>query len=88
MKSARVAATSLWIDGKQAQLGLAARARQAWRGVFGGPSPPLLLVVTADADLLVLDAIGRRRAASRVAGFLQAQRALSEMIGKLAGVTE
>jgi exosortase/archaeosortase family protein len=86
--SAQVAATSLWIDGKPAQPGLTVRARQAWRSIVGGTSPPLLLVVTAGTDPLVPDAIGRRRAASRIATFLQAQTALGAMIGALAGVTD
>jgi len=87
-KPVQVAAMSLWIDGVPAQLGMAARARQAWRSVTGGASSPLLLVVTADADLLLPDAAARRQAAARVVGFLQTQPAVGELIAKFARVTE
>jgi len=87
-KPEQVAAMSLWIDGRPAQLGMAARARQAWRSVTGGTSPPLLLVVTADADLLPPDAAARRQAASRIARFLEAQPAMGDLIAKFASVTE
>jgi exosortase A len=87
-KPAQVAAMSLWIDGRPAQLGMAARARQAWRSVAGGTSSPLLLVVTADSDLLLPEPAARRQAASRVAGFLQAQPAVGDLIARLAHVTE
>ena len=87
-KSRHVAATSLWIDGQPAQVGLAARARQAWRSVFGAPYRPVLMVVTADSDILSNDVLGRRQAAARIASFLCAQPALTELIARLSGVTD
>ena len=87
MKSARVVATGLWIDGQPAQLSFSTRARQAWRSVFGAQFQPVLMVVTADADVLAPDTVGRRQAASRVVGFLQSQSAWAELIARLAGVT-
>ena len=64
-KSGRAVATSLWLDGRPTQLGLGARARQAWRSVFGARSQPVLMVVTADADYPVRDAV--RPSSDRVA---------------------
>jgi exosortase A len=87
MKSTRVVATSLWIDGQPAQLGLNARALQAWRSVFGASFQPVLMVVNADADFDARDPSGRRQAASRIVGFLRAQPALAALIARLAGVT-
>ena len=87
-KSGRAVATSLWLDGRPTQLGLGARARQAWRSVFGARSQPVLMVVTADADYPVRDAVGRRQTASRIAGFIRTQPALGDLPGRLAGVTD
>ena len=87
-KSGRAVATSLWLDGRPTQLGLGARARQAWRSVFGARSQPVLMVVTADADYPVRDAVGRRQTASRIAGFIRTQPALGDLAGRLAGVTD
>jgi hypothetical protein len=87
-KSGRAVATSLWLDGRPTQLGLGARARQAWRSVFGARFQPVLIVVTADTDDPVRDAAGRRQAASRIAGFVQAQPTLADLAGRLAGVTD
>jgi exosortase A len=87
-KSRHVAATSLWIDGQPAQVGLAARARQAWRSVFGAPYRPVLMVITADSDILSNDVVGRRQAAARIASFLRAQPALPELVSRLSGVTD
>ena len=57
-KPARAVATSLWIDGQPARLGLGARALQAWRSVFGARFQPVLMVVNADAGLPVHDPVG------------------------------
>jgi exosortase A len=77
-KTGRAAATSLWVDGKPAQLGLAGRARQAWRSLFGGKSHPVLVVVTTEEN----------RTAPRIEAFLRAQPGLPDAIGQLAGVTD
>ena len=53
VKSPRIVATSLWIDGQPAQFGLRARARQAWRSLFGAQFQPVLMVVTSDAEFQV-----------------------------------
>jgi exosortase A len=86
MTEARVVASSLWIDGQSTQLGLAARARQAWRSVFGARFQPVLMVVNADADFQAHDAVARGQAASRIADFLRAQPALTGLIAQLSGV--
>jgi exosortase A len=82
-KSEQVAATSLWIDGEPAQLGLGTRARQAWRSVTGAQYSPVLLVVTASGP----DMIARQQAATRITGFLQSQPMLTDLIRRLSGVT-
>jgi exosortase/archaeosortase family protein len=87
VKSPHIVATSMWIDGQPAQLDLRARARQAWRSLFGAQFQPVLMVVTSDAAFQVHDATGRHQAASRIVGFLQAQPKLAELIARLAGVT-
>ena len=79
-KTGRAAATSLWIDAKPAQFGLGGRVRLALRSVFGGPSQPVLLAVTADQPDL-----GN---AARVIDFLRAQPGLTELVNRLAGVTD
>lgn len=81
----RVAATSLWIDGKPAQLGLVARARQAWHSIAGSPYSPVLAVVTPadapdDAGLPV-----PQDAARAIAQFLQSQPDLDAFLSKLSG---
>jgi hypothetical protein len=83
-----VAATSLWIDGKPAELGLAVRARQAWHSIAGSPYSPVLVVVTAadDADNVSLPA--HRDAAWAIAQFLQSQPDLGALIARLSGPTQ
>ncbi|HTI80367.1 MAG TPA: exosortase A, partial [Acetobacteraceae bacterium] len=81
----RVAATSLWIDGKPAELGLVARARQAWHSIAGSAYSPVLVVVTPahnpdDASLLA-----RQRAAHAIAQFLESQPDLDTLIARLSG---
>jgi hypothetical protein len=88
LKSRRVAASSLWIDGQPAQLGLGARARQAWRSVFGARLQPVLVVVTADTNAAVPASVGHQPPAARIVAFLQAQPALTDLIHRLAGVTD
>lgn len=88
MKSGRVVATSLWIDGQPAQLGLSTRARQAWRSVFGGRLRPVLMVVTADLVIPPRDMVASREAASLIVAFLQAQPALSDQVNRLASLTD
>jgi exosortase A len=80
-KTGRAAATSLWIDGEPAQLGLSGRMRQAWRSIVGGRFHPVLVVVTSDA-------IGHQDAAPRIVGFLREQPGLTDLIDRLAGVTD
>jgi hypothetical protein len=46
------------------------------------------MVVTANADHLVRDAVGRRQTASRIAGFIRTQPGLGDLAGRLAGVTD
>jgi hypothetical protein len=84
-KSAAVVATSLWIDGQPARLGMTTRARQAWRSVFGAQLRPVLMVVTTDRDLLGTDATAREHAASRIVGFLRAQAGMTRLVAQLAG---
>ncbi|MEJ0015014.1 MAG: exosortase A [Acetobacteraceae bacterium] len=82
-----VAATSLWMDGRPAHIGLTARAKQAWRSIFGGGARPVLLVASAESDWLLPGPVARREAASRVAGFLQTQPALPDLVARLAAGT-
>lgn len=79
----RVAASSLWIEGKPAQLGLVGRARQGWRSIFGSRFPPVLVVVTPERKLEKDDIAGRKEAADSVAAFLRSQPALSDLIARL-----
>ena len=88
IRSGRVAASSLWIDGQPAQLGLGARARQAWRSVFGAQLQPVLVVVTADTNAPEPAAAGHQQAAARIVAFLQAQPSLSDLVHRLAGVMD
>ncbi len=80
-----VAATTVWMQGRPAQGGLVARARQAWSSVVGSRFAPVLVVVTAEGDVPGLGAPDRRGAMSGIASFLQTQPDLGDMIARLAG---
>jgi exosortase A len=80
-----VAATSLWINGKPAQRGLVARARQALNSIMGSRFSPVLVVVAAEGDWQGLGIPGRRQAANTIAVFLHSQSALSDLAVRLAG---
>jgi exosortase A len=75
--SGRAVATSLWIDGKPARLGLSGRARQAWRSVFGARQRPVLMVVSTESH-------GRRDDAARAAAFVRSQPELTTLADRLA----
>jgi exosortase len=90
-RSTRVAAAGIWIDGQPAQFGLMARARQAWRGVFGAHLRPVIIVVTAAPDGMTPAAPagdGRHGSAERIVGFLKAQPALGEFVARLAATLD
>jgi exosortase A len=84
----RAAAVGLWIDGRPARPGLSTRARQAWRSLFGGSSRPVLIVLTADGDLLSPDPVAQAQAVSRVENFLQHQPKFAEFAARLAAATD
>jgi exosortase A len=83
-KPDRVAATSLWIDGKPAELDLIARARRAWHSIVGSPYAPVLAVVTPEQDLNALPAT-RQQVERSVADFVQSQPGVTELIRRLSG---
>ena len=83
--AASASATSMWIDGKAAQYGLAVRMLQGWRSIFGGGTQPVLVVVSADGSFLLSPSAGRQQASARVAGFLQAHPSLNELLARLSG---
>ena len=81
---ARLAATSLWIEGQAARLGLMGRAQQAWRSIVGSRFSPVLVVVRPE--------IGANpdpgpawlaQARASIAAFLGSQPALSDLIARL-----
>ena len=83
----RVAATSLWVDGKPAELGLKARARQAWHSIVGAPYAPVLVVVTPDQGKIATTEGTRQQAVRSVVEFVQSQPALTELVGRLSSAT-
>jgi hypothetical protein len=83
--ASRIAASSLWVEGRPAHLGLAERARQAWRSIVGSRSSPVLAVVWAERDQNLPEAAGQQQAARSVAGFLQSQPQLTDLIEQLGG---
>lgn len=85
LRASRMAATSVWMQGKPAQGGLAARMRQAWNSIVGSSFSPVLLVVTANSDEPGLDGPDPREMASSIVGFLQSQPALGDLVVRLAG---
>lgn len=82
-KPDRVAATSLWIDGKPAQLGLVARAQQAWRSIVGSRYSPVLVVVAPANDVEEDNQAALQQAASSVADFVKSQPGLTALIVRL-----
>jgi exosortase A len=81
----RVAVTSLWIDGRPAELGLAARARQAWHSIVGSRFSPVLVVATPVYDGQDVSIADLERGAQSIVGFLQSQPELATLIARLSG---
>lgn len=81
----RVAVTSLWIDGQPAELGLAARARQAWHSIVGSRFSPVLVVATPVYDGQDVSIVDLERGAQSIVGFLQSQPELAILIARLSG---
>jgi exosortase A len=79
----RVAATSLWIDGRPAELGLVARARQAWHSIVGSRFSPVLVVVTPAYDKPDVSLAALEGGARSVADFLQSQPEIATLITRL-----
>jgi hypothetical protein len=80
-----VAVTSLWIDGRPAELGLAARARQAWHSIVGSRFSPVLVVATPVYDGQDVSIADLERGAQSIVGFLQSQPELATLIARLSG---
>ncbi len=81
----RMAATSIWMQGKPAEAGLAARARQAWNSIVGSRFSPVLLVVTPTDDASGLETPDRQHMSNSVVRFVQSQPALGDLVTRLAG---
>ncbi len=81
----RVAATSLWIEGRPAELGLMARARQALHSIVGSRYSPMLVVVTPDQAADTGTPPAGQQAARSVVSFVQSQPGLTQLIGQLSG---
>jgi hypothetical protein len=73
------------MQGKPAQGGLTARVQQAWSSIVGSRFSPVLLVVTPARDRTGLGNPDPRREASSVAGFVESQPALGDLVARLAG---
>jgi hypothetical protein len=84
-EATHVAAASLWIEGKPAQLGLMGRARQAWRSVVGSQWAPVLVVVRAKRNMHLPYTASRQQAADSVEVFLRTQPQLATLIASLGG---
>ena len=82
-KPSRVAVTSLWIEGKPAQLGLAARAQQAWRSIVGSRYSPVLVVVTPANGVEDGNVVAVHQAANSIADFTRSQPGLTALIERL-----
>jgi exosortase A len=81
----RMAATSVWMQGKPAEGGLAARVRQAWSSIVGSRFHPVLLVVTPTGGMSGLGSPDRRQMADSIVEFVQSQPALADLVARLAG---
>lgn len=82
-KPDRVAATSLWIEGKPAQIGLMARARLAWRSIVGSRYSPVLVVVSPAHEVEDANQVALQQAASSITDFLRSQPGLMALIARL-----
>jgi exosortase A len=81
----RVAAAGVWMQGRPAQGGIVARARQAWSSIVGSRYSPVLAVVTAEGDSPGLGSLDRREAINSIATFLESEPTLGGLIERLAG---
>jgi len=81
----RVAVTSLWIDGRPAELGLARRARQAWHSIVGSRFSPVLVVATPAYNGQDVSIADLERGERSIVGFLQSQPELATLIARLSG---
>jgi exosortase A len=82
----RVVASGLWLDGLPTRLGLATRARQAWRGLLGARSRPVLMAVSVDPN--GRSPQDRQRAVARIVDFVQTQGALGDYAARLARTSD
>ena len=73
---ARTAISTLWIDGKPAQIGLRMRAKLALRSIIGGGSTPIMVTVTPENDRSEQGQAGRADARQAIDTFLRGQPSL------------
>ena len=81
--SANMAASSLWIDGKPTQIGLATRIQQATRGVTGAGSSPVLVTVTPAGDWRSAVPAYRPQARQAIETFFRNQTSLSAQLARI-----
>jgi exosortase A len=80
---ASTVASSLWIDGRPADIGFAMRMHRAWASVFGSAYAPVAISVTPDLDWANPSVALRNRARDLIALFVQTYKSLPEQIGRL-----
>ena len=84
-KPYNIVATSLWVDGRPSQGGLAMRVRQGLNSIVGSGVAPVLVVVKPEADILGEGGDRVAQSERSITTFLQSQTDLSNQIARLAG---
>ena len=83
-KPARVAAVSMWIDGRPGAGGISMRVRQARNSVLGGGPAPIVVSITPDADWSNITVAQNQQLAQGLADLLQRETWLSSLPEALA----
>jgi exosortase A len=76
-------ASSLWIDGRAAEVSFDMRMHRAWASVFGSSYAPVALSLTPELDSPKPSVAMRNRARDLIALFVQTYKSLPEQISRL-----
>jgi hypothetical protein len=80
---ASTVATSLWIDGRPAQVTFDMRVHRAWASVVGSGYAPIAISLTPELDWSKPNAALRNRARDLIALFVQTYQSMPDQIAKL-----
>jgi exosortase A len=82
-KPSTTSASSLWIDGKPAQMTFDMRVHRAWASVFGGNYAPVAITLTPELDWSKPNVALHNRAHDLISLFVQTYQSLPDQITRL-----